>query len=71
MWYLTTCGQNGVFFMHCAFLQLSVPEESEPQLYINSDGTVVKKLQLKTSFNYCSSGSGQNSIIPVVCDVPE
>ena len=25
----------------------------------------------KTSFNYCSSGSGQNSVIPVVCDVPE
>ena len=25
----------------------------------------------KTSFNYRSSGSGQNSIIPVVCDVPE
>ena len=28
-------------------------------------------LTLKTSFNYCSSGSGQNSMIPVVCDVPE
>ena len=25
----------------------------------------------KTSFNYCSSGNGQNSVIPVVCDVPE
>ena len=28
-------------------------------------------VSIKTSFNYCSSGSGQNSIIPVVCDVPE
>ena len=27
--------------------------------------------QFKTSFNYCSSGSDQNSVIPVVCDVPE
>ena len=26
---------------------------------------------IKTSFNYCSSGSGQNSVIPVVCNVPE
>ena len=26
---------------------------------------------VKTSFNYCSSGSGQNSVIPVVCHVPE
>ena len=26
---------------------------------------------IKTSFNYCSSGSGQNSIIPVVSHVPE
>ena len=26
---------------------------------------------VKTSFNYCSSGSGQNSVIPDVCDVPE
>ena len=26
---------------------------------------------IKTSFNYCSSGSGQNSVIPAVCDVPE
>ena len=26
---------------------------------------------IKTSFNHCSSGSGQNSVIPVVCDVPE
>ena len=25
----------------------------------------------KTSLNYCSSGNGQNSVIPVVCDVPE
>ena len=28
-------------------------------------------LIIKTCFNYCSSGSGQNSIIPVVCNVPE
>ena len=28
-------------------------------------------LAIKTSFNHCSSGSGQNSVIPVVCDVPE
>ena len=27
--------------------------------------------QFKTSFNYCSSGSGQNSVIPVVFIVPE
>ena len=27
--------------------------------------------QIKTTFNYRSSGSGQNSVIPVVCDVPE
>ena len=27
--------------------------------------------QIKTSFNYCPSGSGQNSVILVVCDVPE
>ena len=26
---------------------------------------------VKTSFNHCSSGSGQNSVIPVVCNVPE
>ena len=28
-------------------------------------------VEFKTSFNYCSSGSGQNSVIPVVCNVPE
>ena len=33
--------------------------------------TKMYKTQIKTSFNYCSSGSGQNSVIPVVCDVPE
>ena len=27
--------------------------------------------RIKTNVNYCSSGSGQNSLIPVVCDVPE
>ena len=27
--------------------------------------------ELKTSFKYSLSGSGQNSIIPVVCNVPE
>ena len=50
MWYLAGCGQNGdtQFFMYCAFLQLSVSEEPEPQLYINSDGIVVKKLQLNS-----------------------
>ena len=26
---------------------------------------------VKKSFNYCSSESGQNSVIPVVCNVPE
>ena len=26
---------------------------------------------IKTSFNYCSSGGGQNSVIPVVCNVLE
>ena len=35
-------------FMYCAFLQLSVSEELEFQLYINSDGTVVKILQLNS-----------------------
>ena len=30
-----------------------------------------RKTAIKTNFNYCSSGSGQNSVIPVVCDVPE
>ena len=30
-----------------------------------------EKEKFKTSFNYCSSGSGQNSAIPVVCNVPE
>ena len=39
--------------MHCAFLQLSVSEELEPQLYINSDGTVVKKLQLNSHDQHC------------------
>ena len=39
------------------FLDFMIPE---------SDG-----LRFKTSFNYCSSGSGQNSVIPFVCDVPE
>ena len=28
-------------------------------------------VEFKTSFNHCSSGSGQNSVIPVVCNVPE
>ena len=27
--------------------------------------------RVKTSFNYCSSGSDENSVIPVVCNVPE
>ena len=27
--------------------------------------------ELNMSFNYCSSGSGQDSVIPVVCNVPE
>ena len=27
--------------------------------------------EVKTSFNYCSSGGGQNSVIPVVVYVPE
>ena len=26
---------------------------------------------IMTSFNYCLSRSGQNSVIPVVCHVPE
>ena len=34
--------------MYCAFLQLSVSEDPKPQQYINSDGTVVKKLQLNS-----------------------
>ena len=29
------------------------------------------KIIVKTSFNYCSSGSGQSSVIRVVCNVPE
>ena len=29
------------------------------------------KVRVKTSFNYCSSGSGQNYVIPVVWNVPE
>ena len=33
--------------------------------------TDVVRLVIKTSFNYCSSGGGQNSVIPVVCDVSE
>ena len=32
------------------------------------NGEVIK---IKTSFNYRSSGGGQNSVIPVVCNVPE
>ena len=31
----------------------------------------IMALELKTSFNYCWSGSDQNSVITVVCDVPE
>ena len=31
----------------------------------------VANMDVKMSFNYCSSGSGQNSIILVVCNVPE
>ena len=37
----------------------------------NADNSKTEDAELKTSFNYCSSGSGQNSVIPVVCDVPE
>ena len=31
----------------------------------------ISLVDIKTSFNYCSSGSDQNSVIPVVCNVPE
>ena len=41
--YMRTKWCDTQFFMYCAFLQLSVSEELEPQLYINSDRTVVKK----------------------------
>ena len=33
--------------------------------------TNVKIAVVKTSFNYCSSGGDQNSVIPVVRGVPE
>ena len=32
---------------------------------------IVISLKFKTKFNYCSSGGGQNSVIPIVCDVPK
>ena len=37
----------------------------------SGDIALPPKGKFKTSFNYCSSGSGQNSVIPVVCDLPE
>ena len=43
-------------------------------IYIRRKGWRVPRKsnrEIKMSFNYCSSRSGQNSIIPVVCDVPE
>ena len=36
-----------------------------------SDLSFPQKLDFKTIFNYCSCGSDQNSIVPVVCDEPE
>ena len=35
-----------------------------------AEGSSVIWLRIKMSFNYCSSGGGQNFIIPVVYDVP-
>ena len=40
-------------------------------LGVQASKETARKLKFKTSFNYCLSGSGQNSVIPVVCDVPE
>ena len=48
-------------------LTVHFPDLNENQVIIPS----TTKLTFKTNFNYCSSGSGQNSVIPVVCDVPE
>ena len=36
-----------------------------------AQGKCYTSCDVKTSFNYCSSWSGQNSVIPVVCNVPE
>ena len=35
------------------------------------DKVTTMATSIKTSFNYCSSESGQHSVILVVCDVPE
>ena len=38
---------------------------------IFTNATEYDTISSKMRFNYSSSGSGQNSVIPVVCDVPE
>ena len=40
-------------------------------LHIGAGHSNSHRIIIKTNFNYCSSRGGQNSVIPVVCDVPE
>ena len=45
--------------------------DTEPQMIGMKPKDAIKLKEVKTSFACCSSGSGQNSVILVVCDVPE
>ena len=38
----------------------ALPDSEKPSMF-----------RIKASFNYCSSGDGNNFLIPVKCDVPE
>ena len=47
--------------------------DNQPQHVIPNEYQFMQhnRQKIMMSFNYCSSGSGQNSVVPVVCDVPE
>ena len=51
------------------FLDFCGPEREACSKSTGTTGTTEENI--KTSFNYGLSGNGQNSVIPVVCNVPE
>ena len=52
-------------------LEFDVKYPKELQNLHNDLPFMCEKMMIQTNFDYCSSGSGQNSVIPVVCNVPE
>ena len=65
--YLKAPNSQSIFLYPCT------PKEIEDIIDLLNPAKVCGpySIPIKTSFNYCPSRSGQNSVIPVVCNVPE